>query len=163
MPIAQHPNEPLPGVLEAVATAAHERVSAEVRDDDAARQEAEGAFLQAATAAIAARTPMSELAHAERVGHQRARAEHGKELARAVARTARVARESQAAYEQAIRRAGRLGLPHREIAAAAEVSHTTIRGLLARAENEHVEAAPAESSQPLADLDQAAPSEPFAA
>lgn len=38
-----------------------------------------------------------------------------------------------AGYEQAIARAGRLGLSHREIAAAAEVSHGTVRAILTRA------------------------------
>jgi DNA-directed RNA polymerase specialized sigma24 family protein len=35
-------------------------------------------------------------------------------------------------YEQAIARTGRIGLSHREIAAAAEVSHGTVRAILAR-------------------------------
>ena len=36
-------------------------------------------------------------------------------------------------YEHAISRAGGLGLSHREIAAAAEVSHGTVRAILTRA------------------------------
>ena len=42
-------------------------------------------------------------------------------------------READREYEQAIGRAGRLGLSHREIAAAAEVSHGTVRAILTRA------------------------------
>lgn len=42
-------------------------------------------------------------------------------------------READSEYEHAITRAGRLGLSHREIAAAAHVSHGTIRAILARA------------------------------
>jgi transposase len=42
-------------------------------------------------------------------------------------------RDTDGEYEQAVKRAGRLGLSHREIAAVAEVSHGTVRAILARA------------------------------
>ena len=41
-------------------------------------------------------------------------------------------RKRDTEYEQAIGRAGRLGLSHREIAAAAQVSHATVRAILTR-------------------------------
>jgi DNA-binding NarL/FixJ family response regulator len=41
-------------------------------------------------------------------------------------------READSEYEQAIARAGRIGLSHRDIATAAEVSHGTVRAILAR-------------------------------
>ena len=46
---------------------------------------------------------------------------------------AKCKRDADHEYEQAISRAGRLGLSHREIAAAAQVSHGTIRAILTRA------------------------------
>ena len=54
-------------------------------------------------------------------------------MLRQVTRAAKRKREADSEYEQAIARAGRLGLSHREIAAAAEVSHGTVRAILARA------------------------------
>ena len=54
-------------------------------------------------------------------------------MLRQVARAAKRKREADSEDEQAIGRAGRLGLSHREIAAAAEVSHGTVRAILTRA------------------------------
>ena len=53
-------------------------------------------------------------------------------MLRQVTRAAKRKREADSEYEQAITRAGRLGLSHREIAAAAQVSHGTIRAILTR-------------------------------
>jgi DNA-directed RNA polymerase specialized sigma24 family protein len=63
----------------------------------------------------------------------RARRELSGDVLRQLARAAKRKREADREYEQAIARAGRLGLSHREIAAAAEVSHGTVRAILTRA------------------------------
>ena len=55
----------------------------------------------------------------------------GGEVLRQVTRAAKRKREADGEYEQAVTRAGRLGLSHREIAAA-QVSHGTIRAILTR-------------------------------
>lgn len=46
-------------------------------------------------------------------------------------RAARRKREAEGEYEQAVSRAGRLGLAHRDVAAAAGVAHGTVRAILA--------------------------------
>ena len=81
----------------------------------------------AASAALAA------IADAEREGELRARRELSGDVLRQLARAAKRKREADREYEQAIARAGRLGLSHREIAAAAEISHGTVRAILTRA------------------------------
>ena len=54
-------------------------------------------------------------------------------MLRHVSRAAKRKRDTDTTeYEQAIGRAGRLGLSHREIAAAAQVSHGTVRAILTR-------------------------------
>ena len=60
----------------------------------------------------------------------------------AIARAARRRREADTEYAQEILRAGRIGLPHREIANAAEVAHGTVRAILTRTD--------AVASEPLA-------------
>jgi hypothetical protein len=52
---------------------------------------------------------------------------------RQIARAARRKRETGLEYEQAVIRGARLGLGHRELAGAAQVSHGTIRAIIARA------------------------------
>src|ERR1035438_10828213 len=54
------------------------------------------------------------------------------DVLRHVTRAAKRKREADSEYEQAIARAGRIGLSHREISTAAEVSHGTVRATLAR-------------------------------
>ena len=54
-------------------------------------------------------------------------------MLRQVARAAKRKRDADSEYEQTIRRAARLGLSHREIAGAGEVSHGTVRAILSRA------------------------------
>ena len=76
----------LPAELEAIASAAHDRLHAQAEQDLSAQEAAQRHVAEAASA--------------------------------------------DGEYEQAIARAGRLGLSHREIAAAAEVSHGTVRAIL---------------------------------
>ena len=76
---------------------------------------------------------MSAIADAKRTGQLRARRALSTDVLRHVTRAAKRKREADSEYEQAVTRAGRLGLSHREIATAAQVSHGTVRAILARA------------------------------
>jgi len=130
---AHAPEQPLAPELEAIAAAAHDRLHAHAGENLSAIDQAKRRVAEAASAAIAAGARLSAIADAERDGELRARQELGGDLLRVVTRVAKRKREADNEYEQAIGRAGRLGLSHREIAAAAEVSHGTIRAMLARA------------------------------
>ena len=123
----------LPAELEAIATAAHDRLHAQAGQDLSAQEAAQRHVAEAASAAITAGAALAAIADAEREGELRARRELSGDVLRQLARAAKRKREADHDYEQAITRAGRLGLPHREIAAAAEVSHGTIRAILTRA------------------------------
>ena len=108
---------------------------------------------EAASAAIAAGAALSAIADAERTGQLRARRALSPDVLRHVTRAAKRKREADSGireadsgireadsgireadseYEQAIARAGRIGLSHRDIATAAEFSHGTVRAILAR-------------------------------
>jgi DNA-binding NarL/FixJ family response regulator len=108
---------------------------------------------EAASAAIAAGAALSAIADAERTGQLRARRALSPDVLRHVTSAAKRKREADSGireadsgireadsgireadseYEQAIARAGRIGLSHRDIATAAEVSHGTVRAILAR-------------------------------
>ena len=119
--------------LEAIAAAAHDRLRADAGEDPGAAREAQRRVAEAASAAIAAGAALSAIAEAERTGELRARTALGAEVLRQVARAAKRKREADSEYDQTIRRAARLGLSHREIAGAGEVSHGTVRAILARA------------------------------
>ena len=122
----------LSGELEQIATAAAERLRALTvgdveRDTDLGRRVGE-----AASRAIAAGLSLAAIAEAEQIGQGRAREELGPELLRGVERAARRKRDAEREYEQAIVRAGRLGVTHREVAAVAQVAHGTVRAIIAR-------------------------------
>ena len=119
--------------LEAIAAAAHDRLKAQAGQDLSAIEEAGRRVAEAASAAIAAGARLSAIADAERDGEQRARQELSADVLRQVTRAAKRKHDADSEYAQAIGRAGRLGLSHREIATAAQVSHGTIRAILARA------------------------------
>jgi hypothetical protein len=119
--------------LEAIAAAAHDRLRADAGEDVAAVTDAQRRVAEAASVAIAAGAALSAIAEAERAGELRARGAIGADVLRQVARATKRKRDADGEYEQAIKRAGRIGVPHREIAGAAEVSHGTIRAILARA------------------------------
>ena len=102
--------------LEAIATAAHDRLHAQTGQDLSTIEEAERRVAEAASAAIAAGARLSAIADAERAGEQRARQELSADVLRQVTRAAKKKRDADTEYEQAITRAGRLGLSHREIA-----------------------------------------------
>jgi hypothetical protein len=118
--------------LEAIATAAHDRLQAQAGQDLSAQEAAQRRVAEAARAAIAAGAALSVIADAERTGQLRARRALSTDVLRHVTRAAKRKREADSEYEQAIARAGRIGLSHREIATAAEVSHGTVRAILAR-------------------------------
>jgi DNA-binding NarL/FixJ family response regulator len=122
----------LPPELEAIASAAHDRLQAQTGEDLSAVQGAQRRVAESASAAIAAGASLGAIADAERAGHERAKQMLGKDVLRATARAAKHKHDADTAYEQAVRRAGRLGLSHREIAAEASVSHGTIRAILTR-------------------------------
>ena len=101
--------------LEAIA-AAHDRLHTQASRDPSAIDQA-----------------ARRVAEAEREGEQRARLELSGDVLRQVTRAAKRKCEADSEYEHAISRASRLGLSHREIAAAAQVSHGTVRAILIRA------------------------------
>ena len=119
--------------LEAIAAAAHDRLQAQAGQDLSEQEAAQRRVAEAASAAIAAGAALGAIADAERSGELRARRALSTDVLRQVTRAAKRKRDADTEYEQAITRAGRLGLSHREIAGAAEVSHGTVRAILARA------------------------------
>ena len=125
----------LPGQLEPVAAAAADRLRAQTAGDEPQAAEAQRALVAAASAAMAAGVDIAQIAAAEQTGQARVRDELGKDTLRAVERAARRRRELEAEYQDAIRRAGRLGLAHRDIASAAGAAAGTIRSLLTRPAN----------------------------
>jgi DNA-binding NarL/FixJ family response regulator len=131
MPARQTTETPLAPELEAIAAAAADRVRGQA-DASADDGELQRRVAEAASAAIAAGAALGAIAAAEQVGQARARGELGPDALKRIARASRRRREADAEYEQEILRGDRLGLSHREIAAAAEVAHGTVRAILAR-------------------------------
>ena len=109
--------------LEAIAAAAHDRLHAQAGQDPSAIDQAACHVADAASAAITAGARLSAIADAEHDGELRARQELSGEVLRQLTRAAKRKHDADTEYEHAITRAGRLGLSHREIAAAAQVSH----------------------------------------
>jgi DNA-binding NarL/FixJ family response regulator len=131
MPARQTAETPLAPELEAIATAAADRVRAQA-DASADDGKLQRRVAEAASAAIAAGSALGAIAAAEQVGQARARGELGPDALKRIGRASRRRREADGEYEQEILRGDRLGLTHREIAAAAEVAHGTVRAILAR-------------------------------
>jgi DNA-binding NarL/FixJ family response regulator len=146
MPARQTTETPLAPALEAIATAAANRVraQAEASGDDG---ELQRRVAEAASAAIASGAALGAIASAEQVGHARARGELGPGALKRIARASRRRREADAEYEQEIVRGARLGLTHREIATAAEIAHGTVRVILARSDASTSE--PAHAPEPM--------------
>ena len=115
--------------LAAVARAAGDRLRAETDADADAAQAAAGALMTAATAAMAAGHTLSEITQAEARGKQAVRNALRGDALRTVERSGRRARDAGIEHHQSIARAMRLGLSTREIAAAAGVTHGTIRAI----------------------------------
>ncbi len=133
MAVRQRSDVELVEELEAIATAATERVQALCEGDAERDLDLQSRVGEAADRAIAAGLLLASIADAERIGHRRAREELGNELLRrGGARRGTQARSgAQYEYEQAIR-ACRAGLAHRDVAAAAEVAHGTVLAIVAR-------------------------------
>ena len=132
MPARHHTEEPLLPELEAIAAAAADELRVLMDESPEGEQAPRSAVPDAASAAIAAGMPLAAVADAERVGQTRARCELGSDVLRRVERAARRKREADGEYEHTIVRAARIGLPHRDIAAAAHVAHGTVRAIVGR-------------------------------
>lgn len=132
MPVRHVTDEPLLPELESIAAAAADELRAIMDEDHEGEQPGPPGVPAAASAAIAAGIPLAAVAEAERVGQTRARRELGSDVLRRIERAARRKREADDEYQHAIVRAGRLGLTHREIAAAAHIAHGTVRAIIAR-------------------------------
>lgn len=132
MTLSEKTDVVLAGELEAIALASAERLRAQTESDAERGAELGRTVGEAASRAIAAGLSLAEIADAERMGQRRAREELGAEVLRRVERAARRKRETDGEYEQAVVRAGRLGLARRDVAAAAGVAHGTVRAILAR-------------------------------
>jgi DNA-binding NarL/FixJ family response regulator len=119
----------LEGPLLVVAEAAGARLRAETDEDrDAARGAAEE-LTRAATSAMGAGHSLTEIARAEARGKDTLRRTLREDALKLVERTGSRARDAQAEHYRAIARATRLGLPMREIAQSANVTHGTIRAI----------------------------------
>jgi DNA-directed RNA polymerase specialized sigma24 family protein len=134
--------QPLVPELEAIAAAAERQLRSLTSEEPTNTSDLGQALAEAATAAIASGHPIAAVAEAEQQGQHRARSALSRELLNQVARAARRRREAEHDLRQAIARAARLGLAHRDIGAAAEVAHGTIRASLARASTNTAPALP---------------------
>ena len=126
--------------LAAVAEAAGARLRGDADEDQVATRTAAERLLRAATLAMGAGHSLSEIAAAEARGQDKVRRELRGEALRRVERSGRHARDAEADHHRAIARAVRLGLSTREIAAAAGVTHGTVRTI----SNRYVAPLPAE-------------------
>ena len=90
------------------------------------------AIRRAASEAMVAGYPLTDIARAEARGKETLRRALRAESLKLVERTGDRARDAQAEHYRAIARATRLGLPMREIALAAHVTHGTIRAITNR-------------------------------
>ena len=122
----------LEGQLVAVADAAGARLRAETDEDADAAQAAADALTSAATSAMGAGYSLTEIARAEARGKDSLRRTLRADALKLVERTGSRAREAQTEHYRAIARATRLGLPMREIAQAAHVTHGTVRAITHR-------------------------------
>ena len=132
MPSHQKTERPLSPELDAIAQAAADRLRAHCGEDPRTADDHSQRVADAASAAIHAGAGLSAIADAERVGEDRARDELRTDVLRRVERAAKRKRETDTDYDHAIDCAARLGLSHRDIAGAAQVTHGTIRAVLAR-------------------------------
>jgi hypothetical protein len=151
MAIHQMTESELAPELEAIATAAFERLRAQTDGNPHGAEEGHRGVADAASRAIAAGLPLSAIAEAERTGHARARETMGTEVLRRVERAARRKRDTDTEYEHAVARAVRLGLAHRDVAAAAQVSHGTVRAISVRTATTPADGSPSTTSQAFGD------------
>jgi hypothetical protein len=133
----------VPPELATVSKAAGERLRAETDEDFPAIDRTSQELVNAATAAMGAGYSLTEIARAETSGKDEVRLALSGDALRRVERTGRQAREAQLEHHRSIARAMRLGLSTREIAAAANVTHGTIRAITNRLAASGSGAAPA--------------------
>ena len=133
----------VPPELATVSRAAGERLRAETDADFPASDRTSQELVNAATAAMGAGYSLTEIARAETSGKDEVRLALSGDALRRVERTGRQAREAQLEHHRSIARAMRLGLSTREIAAAANVTHGTIRAITNRLAASGSGAAPA--------------------
>ena len=127
---AEHSDDvALEGELVAVADAAGARLRAETDQDAEGARAAADELVKTASAAMAAGHSLTAIAHAEASGKDRVRQALREDALKLVERSGERAREMRREHHQAIARATRLGLPMREIAQAAGVTHGTIRAI----------------------------------
>jgi len=127
-----NPERILEDELAAVAQAAGVRLRAETDEDADAVRVAADELTRAATSAMAAGYSLTEIARAEAYGKDTLRRTLRGDALKTVERTGQRVREAQDEHYRAIARATRLGLPMREIAHAAHVTHGTIRAITNR-------------------------------
>ena len=147
----------LEGELLAVADAAGARLRAETDQDPDAARAASQALMKAAGAAMAAGRSLTDIARAEARGKETIRQSLRSDALKLVERTGNRVRDTQAEHYRAISRATRLGLPMREIAQAAGVTHGTIRAINNRLANQ---SSGAEGQSPAGPHDEGTRSEP---
>lgn len=140
----------------AVAEAAGTRLRAETDQDAEAARGAADSLMQAASAAMAAGHSLEQIARAEAHGKDTIRRTLRADALKLVERTAHRTRQMQIEHHQAIARATRLGLPMREIAQAAGVTHGTIRAINNRLRSQ----APTPEAQMTEDAHEHQPVEP---
>jgi hypothetical protein len=128
----QPPQGELPPELVPVAEAAGNRLRAEVDGDEQAAQAGAQFLLEAATSAMNAGYSLTEITQAETRGKLDVREALRPDTLKHVERTGRIVREAQTEHHRTIVRAVRLGLSTRQIAAAAGVTHGTVRAITNR-------------------------------
>jgi DNA-binding NarL/FixJ family response regulator len=119
----------LEGELLSVADAGGARLRAETDENTEAAQTAAEELMTATASAMAAGHSLTEIARAEARGKDSIRRTLRADALKLVERSGHRAREAQAEHYRAIARATRLGLPMRDIAQAAQVTHGTIRAI----------------------------------
>lgn len=117
-------------LLDAVRTAAEAAVEAQVSDGD--DRDAAGGLQAAARTALDGGLSISAIARAEGDGERAARERLGGQVLRVIERTAKKLRDVTAEYEDVVVKGVRIGLPARDIAARAGVSHGTVTALARR-------------------------------
>jgi DNA-binding NarL/FixJ family response regulator len=117
-------------LLDAVRAAAEAAVDAQVGDDQ--DPQAAGRLQAAARAALDGGVAISAIARAESDGERAARQRLGGQVLRVIERAAKKLRDVTAEYEDAVVKGVRIGLPARDIAGRAGVSHGTVTALARR-------------------------------
>ena len=115
--------------LAAISRAAGDRLRAETEADEEAVKRASEELLAAATTAMTAGCALGDIAAAEIQGQRDVRDELRGDALRRVERSGERARQARIDHHGEIVRSIRLGLSTREIAAAAGVTHGTIRAI----------------------------------